>query len=48
MRERKRLRKTKNTFIDVVKRGKSIKKIIEGMASDRIEWQKRIHVTDLD
>ena len=36
----------KITLVEVIKKDMSIRELIENMTSDRIEWRKRIHVTD--
>ena len=36
----------KITLVKVIKKDMSIREVIESMTSDRIEWRKRIHVTD--
>ena len=36
----------KITLVEVIKKDMSIRELIESMTSDRIEWRKRIHVTD--
>ena len=38
----------KITLVELVKNDMSINEVIETMISDRIEWRKRMHVTDLD
>ena len=45
---KKRLKKPKITLIEVLKKDMSIKEVMESMILDRIEWQEKIHVTDLD
>ena len=34
------------TLVEVVKKNVSIKEVREVMTSERIEWRKRIHMTD--
>ena len=34
--------------IEIVKNGMSIKKVIESMILDRLEWPNKIHVANLD
>lgn len=36
----------KITFIEAIKKDMSFKEVLESMTSGRIQWKKRIHVTD--
>lgn len=39
-------RRPKITLVEVIKKGMSIRVVIESMNLDRVEWRKKIHVAD--